>query len=327
MVRDSAGIEIVENGGPAWSEGDGWVVAREPVLSIGAVDGPPAYIFSHVRGAVSLDDGRIAVADGGSSSIRLYGSDGTFLSSTGRAGGGPGEYVDIAMMGRLPGDTLVVVDGIGQRVSFLDPAGVHVRSMALVPAEGSANVLLYNAVGILDNGRILAHAGSGGGMREENAGKLITDTTRFVWFEPTGEYGGRLGAFPGTPRWGLRTGTSVGFPYVPFAGGPVSAVGREQFVIADGTKAELLVLDSSGELERVIRWPASRRASSREMDRLRDELLGPDRTPAQRSSSRQLLSEAPVPDSLPVARAVFVDDLGYVWVERYRASWESLPVW
>lgn len=326
VVRDSSGVQIVENSGRAWSD-ESWTVSTQPLLTIGVVDGPPEYSLSLVRSAIRLKDGRIAVADGGSSSIRFYSSAGRFLSSSGRQGRGPGEYVDIGTMGRLPGDTLVVADGILQRISFLDASGAYVRSIGLELGKGFYSVGYYNVVGILKEGNILAYSGSGRGFKEEDAGRLIQDTLQFFWFGRTGEFGGRLTALPGAPRWGLRTVAGVSFPYVPFGGGPVSAVSRDRFVIGRGVEPELLVFDGNGELKRVIRWPARRRASSVEMDRLRDQMLGPERTSAQRNSNRRLLAEAPAPDSLPATRAVLVDKVGNIWVEQYRAPWESSPVW
>jgi hypothetical protein len=62
-VRDSAGVRIVENGAPAWKEGEGWRLAAEPALDIGMVDGPPQYQFGDVAGVVRLGDGTVVVAD------------------------------------------------------------------------------------------------------------------------------------------------------------------------------------------------------------------------------------------------------------------------
>lgn len=327
VVSDSAGVRIIENTARACPGGDSWAPPAQPVLSIGAVEGPPEYLLSFVRGAGRLGDERIAVADAGSSSIRFYSSDGAFLSSSGRQGRGPGEYLDIARLGRLPGDTIVVVDGMAQRISFLDSSGTYVRSIGLPLVEGFYNAGLYNAVGIRDDGRILAYSTSGRGFREEDAGRLIRDSLHFFWFDRTGERGGRLIGLPGAPRWGLRVGGAVSFPYVPFGGGPVSGVGRDRFVVGRGVEAELLVFGADGELDRVIRWAGGRRASGSEVDLLHDAMLGSDVTDAQRRANRRLLSEAPLPDRLPAARDVVVAETGHIWVERYRAPWELESIW
>ncbi len=70
-VRDSAGIAIVENTGPAWSEGQRWSLGTEPTLRIGTVEGDLDYIFERVRGATRMDDGTIVVLEGGTNELRL----------------------------------------------------------------------------------------------------------------------------------------------------------------------------------------------------------------------------------------------------------------
>ena len=52
LIRDSAGIEIVENIAPAWTEGDGWRLSDEPVLTIGVLEGREEYqLFNSTGGA------------------------------------------------------------------------------------------------------------------------------------------------------------------------------------------------------------------------------------------------------------------------------------
>src|SRR5512145_3286850 len=71
-VRDSAGIEIVENAGPLWAEGTGWTVVDSPVVDIGGVAGDAAYDLTQINGVIRLRDGRIAAAVAGAFQIRFY---------------------------------------------------------------------------------------------------------------------------------------------------------------------------------------------------------------------------------------------------------------
>src|SRR5688500_14863048 len=64
-VRDSAGVRIVENAAPAWTEAQAWRVEAAPALDIGTAEGEGAYQFHLVAGVVRLSDGRIVVADRG----------------------------------------------------------------------------------------------------------------------------------------------------------------------------------------------------------------------------------------------------------------------
>ena len=129
-VRDSAGLQISESPIPAWEEGQGWIIGDEPTLSIGALDGPEEYLFDRIDKAFLLSDGRIAVSNWRPSAIRFFSGDGTFLSSVGGAGEGPGEFRSIQMW-RGIADTLMVYDARLLRVSAFGPHGGFVASASL----------------------------------------------------------------------------------------------------------------------------------------------------------------------------------------------------
>jgi hypothetical protein len=99
-----------------------WPVAAEPDVSIGVVDGAAQYQMHHVVGAVRMDDGRIAVMNAGSAQLRIYAADGTFISSHGRPGEGPGEFRTGSRM-QVKGDTLVIYDARLRRLSLHELSG------------------------------------------------------------------------------------------------------------------------------------------------------------------------------------------------------------
>ena len=72
VVRDSAGVEIVVSHRRGWDTPMTWRVNAQPTLEIGKVTGEPGYEFDQIAGLVRLDDGRIVVADGGSSEVRFF---------------------------------------------------------------------------------------------------------------------------------------------------------------------------------------------------------------------------------------------------------------
>ena len=57
-VTDSAGVLIVQNHGPVPEDGGGWAVSPEPTLTIGTVEGDPAYQFYGISGVKRLSGGR-----------------------------------------------------------------------------------------------------------------------------------------------------------------------------------------------------------------------------------------------------------------------------
>ena len=63
VVRDSAGVRIVENANPLWQDGEGWHLSPEPVVEIGGGDSEYDQLFGMIS-AVRLADGRLVVANG-----------------------------------------------------------------------------------------------------------------------------------------------------------------------------------------------------------------------------------------------------------------------
>lgn len=122
-VRDSAGVQIVENTSTGtWGQDGGW--ATEQILSIGEAAGDPEYQFGQVVGVDALSDGRILVMDGQAQRLQVYGPDGTYRRTIGGPGSGPGEFspgVNGVFVGR--GDTILVTDMGNQRVVLVPPDG------------------------------------------------------------------------------------------------------------------------------------------------------------------------------------------------------------
>ncbi len=135
-VRDSAGVEIIENfGDPLWRPGEEWRLV--PDLRIGAREGPPEYQFGRITGFIELSDGRIAVMDGMASKLRFFSPEGKHLYSVGEQGNGPKEFGEtwlIPMRGF--GDTILVADSRNQRVSRLSPEGEWLTSFSIRPDGG-----------------------------------------------------------------------------------------------------------------------------------------------------------------------------------------------
>lgn len=117
-VRDSAGIQIVENAKPAWTSAQALRLSKTPTLVIGTQAGEP-YELSRVRGAVRLGGGRIAIGDGGTQEIRMYDANGKYTKTVARKGQGPGEFEELERLDVLPGDTLAGLHGNGFRMVSL----------------------------------------------------------------------------------------------------------------------------------------------------------------------------------------------------------------
>src|SRR5688572_26508041 len=87
-IRDSAGVTIVENADAGWTAGKEWRVDTVPSFDIGVADGDSALMLHEVVHARRLRDGRVAIANSGSSQVRIYDSAGRHLQSIGGRGRG-----------------------------------------------------------------------------------------------------------------------------------------------------------------------------------------------------------------------------------------------
>jgi hypothetical protein len=154
MVRDSAGVTIVESPRPLLAET--WRVDAEPLLRIGEAEGAAEYLLSSVRAATRLPDGRLVVADGGSLELRWYDAEGRFLQRAGGPGGGPGEFSDMARVWR-EGDGVTVCSARAARITRFDGAGALRGTQPLATED-----VRPTALGALADGRLLATASRGG---------------------------------------------------------------------------------------------------------------------------------------------------------------------
>ncbi|HEX6316059.1 MAG TPA: hypothetical protein VFZ73_14410, partial [Gemmatimonadaceae bacterium] len=111
-VRDSAGVQIVENRTAGLGASRAWRISPQPLMTIGGqqADTDTLGELNLVMGITRLRDGRFAVGVQASHAVRFYDARGRFLSSAGRRGQGPGEFRQIMGVWSTRGDTLVVLD-------------------------------------------------------------------------------------------------------------------------------------------------------------------------------------------------------------------------
>ena len=101
-VRDSAGVTIVENARPAPGSRLVWQIGETPAVSIGTEEGDPGEMLFDVRDATRLADGRIVVANAGTSELRVFAANGTYLETWGGQGEGPGRVQRVHAGGGEP---------------------------------------------------------------------------------------------------------------------------------------------------------------------------------------------------------------------------------
>lgn len=324
-VRDSAGIEIVHSAAPAWGPGERWTVGFDPLVDIGVVEGDSAYQLDRVSDAAHLSDGRIVVANAGSAELRIFDPTGRHLKTVGGEGEGPGEFRVVANVWRMTGDSILAFDAGLTRLSVFDPEGGFVRTFRL---EHREEVGLPSADGVFGDGSLLILSGTGS-FGPDDLGLIEGSEWIVSRYGRDGGFGQVLLRLPGAPRWGLSAGGQVSFPYLPFTNGlPPRAAHGARLYAGAADRFEIEERTLTGELAGRIRWKGElRQIGDVEMARYREHRLEAAPSEAVRRRVERFLDEAPFPDRMPAYRKLLVDDRGHLWVEHYRAPWESVPRW
>jgi hypothetical protein len=117
-------------------------LSPEPTVSIGVVEGDEEYELHDAVGSIRLVDGRLVVANAGSSHLLFFDSLGRFIKRAGGRGGGPGEFRWLTAVYTHGNDSMLVVDGAGNRLSVFDTSGRFTR---LAPADSVSGDSVFPA--------------------------------------------------------------------------------------------------------------------------------------------------------------------------------------
>jgi hypothetical protein len=306
-VRDSAGIRIVENTGPAWQPGQEWSLSAEPVLDIGSGDSEEDQLFG-VRAAYRLGDGRIVIANGGTNEIRFYAADGAFLSASGRSGQGPGEFERLQGLLRLPGDSLVARDHFYKpQLSVFDPMGNFVRTVSLDA--------LLAVIGVFDDGSMLAQGSPR--MEGDLAGFQRYDSPLYH-VPPEGQPTTHSGDFPGSEIYQVVSGNSVSVYEPFFARTTQYFAGGNSIYIAENDSYEYRLHDPDGGLRTIVRRDFTPLpVTGDDVAQFREAILDRARDTNLRRRWEGIYRDIPVPGSMPAYTEIHLDDLLNVWVLEY----------
>lgn len=320
-VRDSAGIEIVENAGPAFATPQ-WAVSAQPEVVIGVVEGDPDEQLYQARDAVRLRDGRIVVANAGTHELRWYGPDGRFIRSAGGEGGGPGEFGGLGSVARYGADSLMVHDWRHRRVSVFDTSGTFGRSFLLELSAGT----FPTGVEFLPDGRVVASSG-GIFTGEAEAGLARRPVPRFL-MSGEGELLDSLGEYPGWESWVRQDGDRMGVTGRAFGRSGIFQALDDWFYFGATERAELrLHRLSDRTLLRLVRWSAlTRPVTPEDIAAYRREQID-EAEERWRDMQREMLEGMPYPETFPVFSMFMVDPTNHVWVRAYPKPGEEPPRW
>ena len=334
-VRDSGGIEIVENHAPEWPAGEFWAIDTEPEFVLGGADemGEPAHdsaqLIWDVVGLARLEDGRVALLSSRGTQLLLFNPSGKLSRIIGREGEGPGEFTRPEWLQYLPPDTLVVWDYFMTSIDRFDTTGTllsqrrgdhaRLRELGLYGENFSFPVAGGSFIAFMKG-------------REVDPEPIWSDcATRQVWIvllAGDGQEFASEGEFD--TMWpdeyvmvdSTYSAHSFGCPSRMAVGGDPPSI-----YIPARDRNEIYQFSLDGALARIIRrttglvpiTPLARRAMEerRERDYSDLEARGWPRPPEE--------SDAPLPDTHPMSFDVVVDREGYLWLREWSASETGIP--
>ncbi len=303
VVRDSAGVRIVENEVPLLAGDQCWTIDPTPAITLGRLDGPPEYLFV-APWAARLSDGRIAVLDRGNRELRLFSPDGEHLSSTGRKGEGPGEFVGSNSLDVVAGDTMVIWDGALKRLSVFDPEGKFVRTVDLKRPEP-----IQLSLGVVD-----LHTAMGSRLLEssDSAGLYIL-RSEVLLLANDGEHLVALDTIHEPRHSGENFSTDL-----PFAPRAFLTAGAGRAYVTRGAPYEVLVFRSDGSLLQIVRrpWTASP-VTEENIQTYLEWTLGQGNRERQERWLPRREAAARLSDTKPAIWSMVPDRVGNLWVGRW----------
>jgi len=325
-VRDSAGVQVVESFEPAWGPGEAWFVADEPTLSIGVEEGEEPYQLFRIGGAVRLSDGRIVVANSGSSELRFFDADGRFLMAAGGTGEGPGEFGEFSgmRMWQPRSGELVLQDFGNDRVTVYDTSGTYARTVRFEPTADAPQAWL---IGVFADGSLLAQAPEGGGRLNGVPGELIQLAYRHLRYDQEGRQPALMLVLPARTRYVNEFGGVRHFPFIPFVPEPVILAFDERLHVIRGSTAEIEQRSLDNEVTRITRWSAPGQHRVADVwEQYKAEELPEDEERRQRYM-HFYEQDLQIPEHVPVASELRADADGNLWVRRYQLPWETDVRW
>lgn len=312
-VRDSAGITIVQNTSPVWSDGAAWRVATKPIVTIGGLAEEEEDQLFRVVDAVRLSDGRIVVANAGTQDLRFYDAEGRFLQASGGEGSGPGEFQALAALIRLPADSLLTWDFRNRRAQVFGPDGGFARSFQI---ESQVRIWPLGAFG---DGTLLVSSQDIFGSRSRP--DIWRDSLTYLRYDRTGEPIDTVGEFAGPEYYTSAEGAAMASVLVTsriLGLQPQTAVHGTGFYYGESDEYEIGYYAANGELQRLIRLARpSREVSADLKEQYVADLLERSSNEQFRTRLERIVEEMPFPETLPAFQRMLVDPEGNLWVADY----------
>ncbi|MBL0170474.1 MAG: hypothetical protein IPP90_07015 [Gemmatimonadaceae bacterium] len=316
QTRDSAGVRIVENTQPMWSDVERLQLAATPRLVFGNTT-DSAYRFSRIRGVMRLSDGRIAVADGGSLQLRFFDAKGQFLSASGGKGTAPGRPGEMNSAQLLRGDTIAITAGLSTLTRF-SSSGQFVRTTDIPAPDRTSARGRQLLVSVLGNGTRVTMQWPMPSPRAP--GTQWADSSPMRFYDERNAIIRDLGPLPYIEliQAGAQPTTAWLSPIGVFAGGD------QRFYAGFGDRYAIHVFGADGALQSIIRraWtPVPITPADWETWVVEWSKLWVRETGAEREKAIQKIREEPYAETVPAFSQFLVDRIGRLWVRE--AHWQD----
>ncbi len=315
-VRDSAGVRIVESHQAEWDPDGGWRLSAEPILQIGEREGEESLQFFGVTGGARLSDGKIAILNNGTRTIRVYGPDGSFIREFGRDGEGPGEFRALSSVHVLPNDTLLLWDGRRRVFSLFTSPGEFVRSQRLTWVGSEALI----GIRPLPDGRLVVKTYAGPGREELGSGTGIHRAVGpLLLFDREGVLLDTIGLFPNAESAIFELAGQPGYTVPPFDKNFFFDVWRESIILGTAERMEVLFWDVTGGPRALFRDLGSDLTVKQEDRDWYEEHFFPDAvTPEAQQERTMLLRDLMFPETRAAFTDLEVDPAGNIWLRTGR---------
>lgn len=311
-------VEIAENPAPGPTLPT-WRIAEDPDLALGGLEAEGELALFRVAGAFRLADGRIVVADGGSTKLKFFDPAGQLVGTAGGPGAGPGEFRSLRDFMRLPGDALVVWDLQQARLTFFDAAGELAETRRIATASGSPP---GSVTGIFSDGSLLARGFNSRGSQVPDG--LRRDSTALLHLAADGALADSLGAIPGGEIFYQAEDGGFSFYWPPFARSTHLVMAGNHLYLGDTGRPEIQVQRPDGTPVRLIRWAEpGRPVTTVAAEAARGWVRETNDSEYSRPHIERMLREVPLPERMPAFLHFLVDDDAHLWVAEHRNPWET----
>jgi hypothetical protein len=316
VVRDSAGIRVVENTVPRLGQ-DAWSIDTAPRLEVG--NGTGGQELFRVVGALRRADGGLLVANGGSSELRLFDAAGQHERSVGGRGSGPGEFMVLGGIRPYRGDSLLAYDTRLRRLTVFD----RDANFGRLVTSASGETVAMQPQGTLDDGKLVAIRMA---PLDGNMDGVVRRAETLHLLSPDGAVHDTLATFRGQEMFANRGGGDLLLITIPFSRGTSYATSGSTIYAGTNDTYEIVALEPGrGVTMMTRRTVAPQPATAAEGAALVDSLLSQLPNPAVRERRRRALEGVPVAEFKPLFDGIMTDRLGLIWVRHFDPLAEHAP--